>query len=648
VIVWVDDVHWGLDTLAFAAHMLKYSEEERGRLLVVCTARDEELVERTLESDLLDDLLEREQSALQLSVGPLDANECAALVEGLLGLEGELAARVEGRSGGNPLFAVRLVGELVDQGLLEVGGQGFILRQGARIELPDDIHGVWAERIERIVSGDADSDQRALELAAILGQEVNTGEWRHVCRLEDVSAHSGLVEALLENRLAVPAEGGVGVGWSFSHGMFRESVERVAKEQGRWKEHHGVCAEMLQGQKELGVEERLGRHLLAAGKGAAALEPLLVGAQNRIHAGDSRLAGSILKDAMTEMDRLNLPLEDARWGRAWVHRAQMARTQGRYDRAEEWAGRAHRAAVEHGWPLVRARGRLEQGWVCRVRGDWDEAILALEDSLSVFEANDAQQWLGSVFEQMGHVEVGRGEWDKATAYFDKGREAFRNFGDAVGTGQCLLGLAQVAVQNSQEEQAVAALERAQLFFDRSGYKWGLAQCLNGLGEIARGRGDLARAEPFYRQALANYRAIGSAGATIAYVNLGLTLMRRGYYDEAQRQLRQALDTFEGQGRRALVAYVRSALLPCAIGTGDLEGYRAHLEKTQTLLYETGYKSVDIPTHAALAGDMAREAGNLDEARLAYRLALVQWRALGREEDAREAGDRIREIDSEHA
>jgi hypothetical protein len=41
---------------------------------------------------------------------------------------------------GNPMFAVQLVGSLVERRVLEVGKKGFVLRPGERAVLPDNIH----------------------------------------------------------------------------------------------------------------------------------------------------------------------------------------------------------------------------------------------------------------------------------------------------------------------------------------------------------------------------------------------------------------------------------------------------------------------------------------------------------------------------
>ena len=79
---------------------------------VVGAVRDEALVPGSPAAVFLD-LLETRPKVQSLPVGPLPPADSARLVEELLGLHGTLAAEVVDRAGGNPMFAVQLVGDWV-------------------------------------------------------------------------------------------------------------------------------------------------------------------------------------------------------------------------------------------------------------------------------------------------------------------------------------------------------------------------------------------------------------------------------------------------------------------------------------------------------------------------------------------------------
>src|SRR5262249_30769988 len=148
-------------------------------LLVLC-ARDEALVERRAEDAMLNGLVRRAET-VTIDVGPLPVDRRSELVRELLGLDAALAARVEEKTAGNPLFAVQLVGDWVHRRWLVPGPDGFELVPDARVEIPDDLHGVWAARVTRLLAARAPEEAVALEVAAMLGNEVDGEEWLAAC-----------------------------------------------------------------------------------------------------------------------------------------------------------------------------------------------------------------------------------------------------------------------------------------------------------------------------------------------------------------------------------------------------------------------------------------------------------------------------------
>src|SRR5262249_24794304 len=123
LVVWLDDVQWGLDALRFAEALLPYDDLP---VLLVMTVREEALPERVCEAEVLARLAKSPRTT-RVPVGPLPIEHRSVLVRELLGLAGALASRVEERTAGNPLFAVQLVGDWVQRGILEPGPRGLRL-----------------------------------------------------------------------------------------------------------------------------------------------------------------------------------------------------------------------------------------------------------------------------------------------------------------------------------------------------------------------------------------------------------------------------------------------------------------------------------------------------------------------------------------
>ena len=331
VMLCFDDVQWGGDALEFAEFLLTGDVVPPLPILIAVTVRAEALPERPWERDQLDALLER-PNVTRVDVPPLSKRDHKTLVGRMLGLASGLVDEVATRTDGNPLFAVQLIGDWVERGLLQTAPDGFFLRPGARPQLPDDLHELWTARVDHIAErfGDRAGDAvAALQLAATLGSEVLYDEWYAACDLAGIGVPAGLLEQLWSFLLASAGDRS----WSFTHGMLRESLERRACEAGHRQALHRSCADMLASQYPAdspGIADRRGRHLVAAGALEAALEPLLAGAEARRSASDFHLAYALYAERERAMADLDLGDDDRRradndirWARACVTQGQL-------------------------------------------------------------------------------------------------------------------------------------------------------------------------------------------------------------------------------------------------------------------------------------------------------------------------------------
>ncbi len=632
ILAWLDDVQWGADSLDLVGHVLAQTARPLP-LLLLLTARAEQESSSAREGRLLHDLARRPETTV-LEIGPLPANERPALVRELLGLEGSLAEEVEVRMQGNPLFAVQLVGEWVHAGLLEPGPSGFRLREGARAEVPHDALALWSSRIERLLEGRRIEDVVALELAALLGTEVDASEWREVCRRAMLPTPIELVEELLSRGLARTGAQGPEAGWSFTHDLLRDSVERRAKAAGRWASHHLVCAEMLRRRSGPGISERLGRHLVAAAEPALAVRPLIDAARERLVRGDLPLAWTVLGDAEAAMQAARLPGDDEQRCEVIVLREEVAERRGDLDEAPRWGEAAVRAGVELGRPRVRAQGLGGLGRIARQRGQLARAWLQLRRAERIARHAGERKVLADSRRHMGRLLGDRGELDRAAACYRLGLADYEAVGDEEGAAFCSWGLATLARKAGRLDEAVERVGDARDRFERIGSRWGVALCVNLLGEVARFRDQRTEAELHYRDALAGFRAVGSHGdASVVEFNLCLLLVRTGRREEARKTLEAGLAQALLAGRHALAVSMLAALLPCDAGARDWKAWDTHLRELEGLRDRVGIVDVDIAGAAGLGGALAAEAGEVERARGAWEVALAQWAGLGRTAEA---------------
>jgi len=643
VVLVLDDVHYSPDTLGFCLHLQQ--QPTSFPVLVVLTARDDLLVERDTERELVETLLDG-PGARRVPVGPLPAARRAELIRGLLGLDGALAERVEERTAGNPLFAVQLVGDWVQRGLLEAGAGGFRLKKGAEPTLPDNVHEVWLGRVERMLEARRPADALALELAAVLGRTIEPREWAQVCGLADVIPTDGLVDDLVEQRLAVYDKQGGGR-WSFAHGMLRESLERRAGDGGRLLDHHGACAAMLSGSPGAQSEERRGRHLVAAGQARAALAPLAAAIAGHLNGGELRRATSLLDRYQRALGDLRRRTSHPAAVRGQVLAARVARLQGALESASRLALSAMIASrAQEGVEGTKVycdalielgNSRIHLGELSEARGHLEEALVLAREQGTVDQVALCRRHLSFVHLSEGDVEGASEQAREAIFAAEAG-------GDSAVVAQGYQILSRCALVRGRLDEAAFLIDEARLRFRRAGARWGVATSMNSLGEIARERGLLDEAEKWYREAAERYELIGGGDSVYPKINLGLLLVEQERWVDALDVLRPLGEHVERQGRGPMLAAVCVALLPCLAKVGEFEDFGREANRAARLLRETGFIDADIARKATLGGVVAAAQGDAQGAAAALRIARDQWVGLGRGDEVAVIDKRLAELE----
>jgi tetratricopeptide (TPR) repeat protein len=566
-------------------------------------------------------------------------------------LEGTLAAQVVERTAGNPLFAVQLVADWVQQGLLHLGPSGFALRPGRAAALPDSLHELSQAQIAGLLEGLPEQARDLLERAAVLGRVVDevewaevsddpTGKWRHGSRqalsIEGARLRRELVERLIDRRLVEETESG----FAFGHAMLRESLERAAEESGRAVVHHRACAEMLQRHLDAGmadVAERLGRHRVAAGDFEGAIGPLLAGVDERLRTTGYRPALSLLGFTEEAMRQRRLASSDRRWGRAWLMRSELFRLLGDLDEAERWAARVDEGAGAHGWTDLRLQAALLRVEVALSRNDADLAEIVLNGIERDFPERDPATRARALMLR-ADVRDARRDTDGAARLREQALSLFRRSGNDAMIAQCLRAMTLAPLRAGEHARARAMFEEARSLFDKVGDRYGVAACLTGLGEALRAAGDLAAAETAYARSLAMFESIGSPAAAVTRCNLGIVAVARNDWDGARRPFEDARADLEGTDRREFLAAVHAGLLGCAAADEDWTSWDAHYQALVSTLESTRTADPDIAWLAERAADVVAPRDSRRGQAL-LRIAMQQWRRLGQGVPAHELEDR---------
>jgi len=636
LILWLDDAHYGVDGLKLVASILK---SQASRVLVLITVSDEGLQKRAVERAHLEGLREHE-SVQSLRVERLEDEQVYTIVHEILGMEDGLSREVVQRAHGLPQFAVQIVGDWVQKGILERSVDGYRLPKGRAV--PASMGQVWVDRIEQLVEGLPPLARQMLERAAVLGVEVEDQEWREACddpdgrlrrsgsapiRRDHAMWRATLVDRLLTNRLAEEREHG----FAFVHEELRGTLLKQAKRNQRWRTHHRAVATMLSKTADP-APERLGMHLLASGEIDAAVEALLRGVRNRVASVGPRAALALLDHTEAALSDSGLAPDDDRWGRLWMVRADIAVQRGRMDDALRWSAKVAAASDEHGWVGIKALAVFINATVALFRKDRESADrlflkferVAIPEAYALHRAA-ARYALGLLAETDGRASKARSEAVACTEWLARTESSLSDVWRVLGVRALLATHSGIAMLN---------LERRRAQYEVSGQREGLAECWTLLARVARKAGKLDRAERCLQHAVRLYDVEDSALAEKPRVQMALLRLTRSDFAGAEQLALEVARSVRDTRRKPVLIRANALLAACAAGSASWRKYAEYLGEVQRLQADAATAEREVAWALSRAGDLAMKARERDHAVEGWALALEQYKRLGDEGQTR--------------
>ena len=631
-ILWLDELHHGPESQDLVAHLL--AMETQAPILILGTTSSEAVTAGSDTESTFNRLLAHPH-AHKLTLAPLDWAGQVNLMAELLGLEPGLATDVASKCGGNPQFAVQLVGDWVERGLLIPGPEGFELTPGCDVSIPPNLLDVWNGRLAELVSRHPPEALFAIELGAVLGNNVDRGEWTDALEFAGVTASDAMISELLRLRLIIRED--ALSSWSFVHALFREAVLKHAEEGGRLKRWSSCCADVIREQKM--QVARHARLLVGAGRSDEALRPLQDAVLTEVSVGEhgrakalSELREQILEPLQVDPDGL-LALGSRLCALYLVKRGQ--RTQQTLDEANVLIAWAER--LEDWVSVSQLHMRTANEYISL--GNTREGETHLNESLLIAKKHRLASQ-SQILRSMCFFKIRTGDLVQA---FNAAREATlqaEQRGDTHGIAKGLAMMARVKWQAGDLDLAEFYLNEAEFRHIRIGYRRGLAEVWNTRGELARARHDLKTAEHAYREAVDRYESCGSVSAVFAKLNLGTTYVSAEKYVEAESLLDE-MDAFLTKVPRPVIAELVGLLRAiCRIHFLDWEAVAKGLVEVKQKIEELGLVDVDFATTARTAAVACESGGRPDLATVAWALARDQFEALGRGDEAAEAAERL--------
>ncbi|MEM1349896.1 MAG: hypothetical protein AAGI01_15140, partial [Myxococcota bacterium] len=581
---------------------------------------------------------------------PLAEASQRELLDTLVKLEEPLPTEIMNLSRGNPMFAVQLIGDWIQRDILEPGGTGYHLKPGAEAFLPETLEQLWTTRLGQLVSAvrlrsphTTDEQIRGvLEIAAAIGQEVPFEEWAEACRRADLLAPEPLLESLITQGFATADRHY----WSFTHEPLRELLVTEAREAQRWESHNLACAAMidtLYDKLHPTAPARLTTYLLEARAWDLSVDPLLYLMDlSLLQCNDDgvHVLSSKIEHALHEA---RAPMRDIRWGKYRRRAAAYARSTRGLRPALQLLERTLEEALEYGWGELLGALYADQAELMWLAGDLDASAAACARGGEFAADAGDQHTLIECFCQFAMIHAYRHEMRDAKEYVRaalgllkglKRREDPKLIDALCGRTYHVLG--HVHMRDDRQEHATIAFKNAEHFFKAAGAQRELWINHTYLGELARIRGNFDAAERFYVDAYKRLGELRRPVRSLPYLYYALMLLEEKAYPLARDALLEMMSDLKGLGFELYSSLAHIALAASYAGLKDMNQWSSHHHRAVELLRAHPICDMDIAGFAEFTGSLHSAQHQHQAALASYELALMQWRALERD-------DRVRQV-----
>ncbi|MBT8491569.1 MAG: protein kinase [Deltaproteobacteria bacterium] len=551
VVLICDDLQWDESALALTRHFL--AAQQPMRVLVVHTLQEGEgsqgLVGKLADLAPTDDFR-------VIRMRPLSSSSHAALIDSMISLELSTRAKVVERTEGNPLLALQLIDAWVSEDALVLGKHGFSLRGG---QLPP-VRGAATDVVARLFGNLDERDQRAVEIAAMMGSSVAKAEWLAVCAHSDATPSDDLVNRLVASRLAAWTD----AGWRFSHFLVRDSIEAMTASSGRRVEHHKSCAAVL-ARLGPGLDARVGRHLYHARDYQPAIDFLTRGARAALESESLVAAEELLVQRERSLRQLGVSANDRRVVEGWLLRTQLHSGLGRLDKAAMLAARTVAKVEVLGHHDLAAQAFLALATSQVSTGRLRDAADSYRQALTQAEMLDDQDSMARASLGLATVDLRRGKADLAEP---KIAQAMRWAQTDEVRAEATAGLGDLALLRGERGLASGRFMEALALSRAADLPQTEFRCLSRLGDIYRERGHHERAEDYYRKCEEHYTAEGSPEGPVILLKRAYIELARGTWLEAENLASRAIRDFQRLGHRRLVTAAQLVLAAAAAGTDN--------------------------------------------------------------------------------
>ncbi len=215
------------------------------------------------------------------------------------------------------------------------------------------------------------------------------------------------------------------------------------------------------------------------------------------------------------------------------------------DKAIDAIKRAESILQIHTTPEDRAFFQTVKGTLQKERGNYQEAVALLRDSLSIYRRLHHSYYIAQTLLLLANTLETAGEnAHTILPLFEEGLAIYRQLDNSRGIAHALYNVGNCAYYMGHYAQAQSAYEESLQTMQTLGNRLSSAIILNNLGSLSYIKNDYPQARDFLLHSAKAYREMGAhIGWAFAILNLGQVAEAEGKHEEALHNYLLALSTF---------------------------------------------------------------------------------------------------------
>ena len=480
--------------------------------------------------------------------------------------------------------------------------------------------------------------RRALERVAAFGRGVTDREWRAIAGEVGLESPSSLVDALVSRGLVQLRDDG----WRFVHGLLGESLERGAREEGRWQAHHAGCVRILEelaDDSTPGVARRLAEHVIASGDRWEGLAYLLRAARQSLQAAEYEQTREYLGRHRQLLEDFDGPDAERADVQSQIIGAELLGNAGETGRGLERAEEAVERAEREGWTDVLGDALRLRASLRREHGRLDDAFEDAQRALEAFRTSGDEEGIARTYYILGRIEQVRGHTRTAEQHYVEALTWFDQQGNRSMKALVTCDIGYIFITREDWTRARRALKVSLTISQEIGNGKIAAKCWNRLGEVARFERDWSKARECYRQAERLFQAPRNQHVT--NLNLAFVELADGHYSEAESVLVLLERSFASTGIH--YPQVMLGLACCSAAAEEWESWDERFGAAVASLRDSKMAHPDLPWLAEQNARLALEAAEDERTRRACAMAAHQWGMLGELAKEEEMKEKLEEL-----